>query len=128
MGEIIERNDENTEEFYIDARGYKRYKKDNRLIHRDIAFKEVYCKNRASFPRKFSEYIVHHIDGNKLNNKPSNLSIKPKETHNLVHEIKKKEEKLNMMEESSNEHEQEARSIEVKKELLRDKTVSDVFF
>jgi len=128
MGEIIECNDENSEEFYTDARGYKRYKKDNRLIHRDIAFKEVYRKNRASFPRKFSEYIVHHIDGNKLNNNPSNLSIKPKDTHNLTHKIKKREEKLKNLRQGSNKHEQEVASIAFQKEQLLNKTASDVFF
>ena len=128
MDDVAKSNTDINEEFYIDERGYMRYKKDGKLIHRDIAFKEIYRKNRNSFPRRFSEYVVHHMDGNKLNNSPSNLSIKPKDTHNLVHEIKKREKKLKNIKSGSKEYEQEISSIEFQKEQLLGKTASDVFF
>lgn len=128
MAEIIECNEKEAEEFYIDPRGYMRYKKDGKLIHRDIAFKEVYRKNRDSFPRRFSEYVVHHIDGNKLNNDPSNLSIKPKDTHNLAHEIISRVKKLKNLKQGSKEQEEEINSIEFQKSQLLSKTACDVFF
>lgn len=123
MSEIIEINEE---DFYIDNKGYKRYKKDDRLVHRDIAFLKVYRKNKASYPRRFSEYDVHHMDGNKLNNNPQNLILKPRETHHLTHEIKWAEEKLKNMKKGSPEHEKEISSIKIKKEILWDKTVGDI--
>ena len=114
------------EEFFIDERGYKRYKKDNRLIHRDIAFLEVYRKNRASYQRRFSEYDVHHIDGNKLNNSPENLILKPRSTHELTHEVKRKEKRLSFLKQGSAEFEKELSSLKIKKEILWDKTAGDI--
>ena len=66
---------------YIDDRGYQRYKETNRLVHRDIAWKYVYSANRKKYPLRFSEYQVHHIDGDKRNNKWSNLELITKEEH-----------------------------------------------
>ena len=128
MDETLGSKENHNENFYIDAKGYKRYKKDDRLIHRDIAFKEVYRKNKHSFPRRFSEYDVHHIDGNKFNNNPSNLSIKPRDTHSLAHEIKRREEKLKNLKPGTSEYEKEISSIEFQKSQLLDKTKSDVFY
>jgi len=33
------------------------------LIHRQIAYSEIYLKNRHKYPLPFSKYVVHHIDG-----------------------------------------------------------------
>jgi septal ring factor EnvC (AmiA/AmiB activator) len=114
------------EDYYLDERGYKRYKKDGKLVHRDIAFLEVYRKSRHSFPKRFSEYDVHHMDGNKLNNLPSNLSLKPRETHKLTHEVKSVEEQLKNLKQGSAEFEKELSSLKIKKEILWDKTVGDI--
>ncbi len=55
------------------------------LIHRQIAFNEIYLKNRNRYPLKFNKYVVHHIDGVKVNNEISNLQILTKEKHNYIH-------------------------------------------
>ena len=89
MTDIKEYIAEDHEEFYIDQRGYKRFKKDGKLVHREIAYQRVYRKNKSSYPKRFSEYDVHHMDGNKLNNNPANLILKPRETHELTHEVKR---------------------------------------
>jgi hypothetical protein len=113
--------------FYIDKNGYKRYKKDDKLLHREIAFYQVYKKNRATYPRRFSEYDVHHIDGNKLNNNPQNLILKPRDTHELTHEVKRIEKNIQNLKPGSKEHERELNNLKIKKEILWDKTVGDMF-
>jgi len=70
----------------IDEKGYIRgdiAKSD--LISRQIAYKYIYQKNREEYPLPFSLYQVHHIDGNKLNNDPSNLQILTRPEHELLH-------------------------------------------
>ena len=58
---------------YIDKNGYKRGEvKHSDLIHRQIARKLIYLKNRKKYPLEFSKYVVHHIDGNKRNNEMNN--------------------------------------------------------
>ncbi len=73
---------------YIDN-GYLRYKDSNELIHRWVAKKEFYLKDRKKYPLDWNEYIVHHEDGDKLNNKPENLKILLKKEHEKVHGVRK---------------------------------------
>lgn len=127
MHKIVEINPKYEGEFYIDEKGYKRYKKDGKLVHREIAFKEVYRKNRNSYPRRFSEYDVHHMDENKLNNNPSNLVLKPRDTHDLTHEIKRRENRLKNLKIGSEEYQKEIQNIQFEKEKLRDKIIGDLF-
>jgi len=71
---------------YTDENGYKRGKLNHSdLIHRQIAYKEIYLKDRESYPLRFSEYVIHHKDGNKKNNKISNLQILTPEEHESIH-------------------------------------------
>ena len=71
---------------YVDENGYVREKpKHSNLIHRKIAYREIYLKHRDKYPRPFKEYIVHHIDGNKRNNKINNLVIMTQEDHEEIH-------------------------------------------
>ncbi len=67
-----------------DERGYLRdgY---GRLIHRNIAYKNLY-KYPFIHDRRFRDYVVHHIDGNKKNNNIDNLQILTKEEHNGIHD------------------------------------------
>ena len=69
--------------FYIDSRGYERNKIDNRLVHRDVAWKQIY--NVFEYPERFGSYVIHHIDGNKRNNDGSNLKILTKKEHAEMH-------------------------------------------
>lgn len=59
-------------------------------IHRQIAWREIYLKNRKKYPKKFSEYVVHHINTNKEDFSVRNLYICTKEEHNAIHEEQKK--------------------------------------
>jgi hypothetical protein len=53
---------------YIDNNGYLRFKDSNKLVHRWITEKNI---GRPLHP----DEIVHHRDGNKLNNSPNNEPI-----------------------------------------------------
>ena len=73
---------------YIDDNGYKRYKNNNRLVHREKAYKYIYCKsNRIKYPLRFRSYDIHHIDRNKLNNKIENLELLTRKQHKKKHKI-----------------------------------------
>lgn len=71
----------------VDENGYLRGKYEHSdLIHRQIAFKEIYLKNRDKYPQPFSKYVVHHKDRDKQNNDVSNLEILTPEEHEKEHE------------------------------------------
>ncbi|MFA7169799.1 MAG: HNH endonuclease signature motif containing protein [Candidatus Paceibacterota bacterium] len=67
---------------YTDSNGYKRYKKSRKLVHRVVMKKvlggEIY-----------EGRVVHHRDGNKKNNKPSNLQVCSRSEHYRIHQKKK---------------------------------------
>ena len=72
----------------IDKNGYERGEiKHSDLIHRQVAYHKIYLPNKEDYSLRFSEYIVHHIDGNKLNNHSSNLLILTDEQHAKIHKI-----------------------------------------
>ena len=72
---------------YIDRNGYQRRTCDNRLVHRNFAYENIYRQNREKFPLPFRKYQVHHIDGNKINNDISNLAVVTREEHKNIHGI-----------------------------------------
>ena len=70
---------------YIDKNGYYRRKADDRLLHRNVAYFQIYLKNRDKYPLPFKKYIVHHKDGNKRNSYPNNLEIMLPGEHKTHH-------------------------------------------
>lgn len=65
---------------YTDERGYKRFKDSNKLVHRWVMEKKIgrrLCK----------EERVHHIDGNKINNKKENLRLFASQDEHEMHHI-----------------------------------------
>ncbi|MBW6461624.1 MAG: HNH endonuclease [DPANN group archaeon] len=72
----------------IDQNGYERGKwEHSTLIHRQVAYHDIYLLNRDDYPLKFAQYVIHHIDGNKRNNHRSNLMILTPEQHSIIHNI-----------------------------------------
>ena len=72
---------------YVDGRGYMRFIDSDRLVSRWVARKEIYVNNRRKYPLKFESYIVHHKDGDKLNNDVDNLEILKRAEHENNHGI-----------------------------------------
>ena len=70
----------------LDGRGYWRDKEGN-LIHREKAYNKIYLKKVGAYPFPFSKYIIHHIDGDKSNNKLKNLAILTQDHHRYAHNI-----------------------------------------
>lgn len=66
-----------TSSTYTDKNGYLRYSDTGKLVHRDIA------KRKYGTISKWDQ--VHHIDGNKINNSPSNLIKLSKTEHEIMH-------------------------------------------
>lgn len=73
----------NRDNSYMDDKGYLRWNSNNKLCHRDVAFKYLY--KGKGFVEPFRNYIVHHVDENKLNDDPSNLKIMKEEKHEEIH-------------------------------------------
>ena len=67
-------------EFRRNKSGYKVFKENGKYesVHRRVAEKKVGGKI-------FPGYEVHHIDGNKNNNRPSNLTVIKESVHKKIH-------------------------------------------
>lgn len=67
------------DDFYVDDSGYLRNKANCKLVHRMVC--------RAAHGPFNVNWHVHHIDGNKQNNRPENLIAIPHQLHNKIHEV-----------------------------------------
>ena len=74
---------------YADENGYFRWVDNNKLVHRDIAYSQIYVPNEEAYPNAFSDYVVHHIDHDKKNNTVPNLQIVTQKEHEEIHGIDK---------------------------------------
>ena len=63
---------------YVDENGYRRFKDSGKSVHRWVAEKKV--KGKIHEGR-----VVHHRDGDKQNNDPSNLRIMSRSDHSRLH-------------------------------------------
>jgi hypothetical protein len=69
------------------SKGYLLWRDSRRLVHRTIAYNKIYLKDKKRYPLPFSEYQVHHRDGNKKNNIVNNLEILCSREHEVKHKI-----------------------------------------
>ena len=67
---------------FLDKKGYPRFKDSGKLVHRAVA------KNKVG-GRIFQGYDVHHIDGNKMNFRKSNLRLIEHSNHSKLHWLKR---------------------------------------
>jgi len=79
----------NPQETFINSNGYLQYKenqgKGSQLVHRRIAFAEIYLPNLKVYPYDFEEYEIHHKNKDKLDNRPDNLELKLPADHYYTH-------------------------------------------
>ncbi len=62
------KNPYSSKKTYVDENGYRRFLNSNMLVHRWVAEKKL--------GRKLNEEeVVHHGNGNKLDNRPNNLEV-----------------------------------------------------
>ena len=70
---------------YLDKNGYYRFIDSDRLVYRWVAQKYIYNENREEYLLPFSKYVIHHKDGNKVNNSVMNLKILTPDEHFSKH-------------------------------------------
>ncbi len=70
---------------YTDKDGYLRYKDSRRLVHRDVAFTEIYQPNRGRYRLPFADYEAHHKNLKKKDNRRGNLELLTETEHKRLH-------------------------------------------
>ncbi len=80
----IDQPQDSDQSVYLDRRGYYRYRSNNKLVHRVVAY-NIWHSNRQKYPLPFESYVVHHKDGVMTNNRPRNLELLTVNDHNNLH-------------------------------------------
>jgi len=107
---------------YIDKNGYIRGKPEHSdLISRQMAYYEIYLKNRDKYPLPFIKYDVHHIDFHKLNNDPSNLQIVTRQEHIAIHKGLSGQKEISEYETEQKIEENRKKSLEGNKRKKKEK-------
>jgi len=83
--ELNKENNITRDNSYIDDNGYLRWRDDDKLCHRDIAYEQIFIPEGMGLNKMFGRMDVHHIDGNKWNNNSRNLEILSRKVHNIKH-------------------------------------------
>ncbi|MCM1367254.1 MAG: HNH endonuclease [Roseburia sp.] len=72
---------------FVTKEGYKQIYKPSSLAARDDGYVAVHrdiASRKLGRPLRANE-VVHHRDGNKLNNRPSNLQVMTRKQHWRIH-------------------------------------------
>ena len=114
-----------TNKRYIDQNGYIR-NGFNHLIHRNIAYKYDYVKgvNEGKYNLSFQNYLVDHLDGNKLNNHPRNLRLLTRDELIEGYELNKKKESEIIEKDKSNIFSKKQNNIILRREKYNSKIKS----
>ena len=72
---------------FIGKKGYKRYSNSGKSVHRHVSSRKVGGKI-------WKGRVVHHRDGNKLNNRRNNLQIMSRSQHSRLHAKKRKKRRF----------------------------------
>ncbi len=79
------------EQTYKDFQGNIRWKDSKKLVHRGIAYRKIYLKNRKKYSLPFKKYQVHHKNKNKNDNRVENLELKTIYEHEYEHKVERAE-------------------------------------
>ena len=64
---------------YVNKKGYRQFKGSGKLVHRWVEEKKLGRKLKPG-------EVVHHRDGNPLNNSPNNLIVYPNQSTHMKNE------------------------------------------
>jgi len=70
---------------FFKKKGYKHFANSGKPVHRHVAERKLGRKLKPG-------EVVHHRDGNKLNNKRGNLAVLSRKFHSKLHHKKRKGE------------------------------------
>ncbi len=74
---------------YKDKKGYMRFVDDKKLVHRDVAYWNIYrVMSQDEYPLRFRQYVVHHKNMKRTDNRVENLQIMTQEQHKRKHNLK----------------------------------------